>query len=88
MAWDALALRRNGLASQKMLTGKEPLVDRVGHLAGYCTGIGAGMLIRQNNPRWRNLERHSFWNDGTRNVQEQPSLQPVDLRSSETSIVR
>ena len=88
MAYDAIALRRNGLANQRMLRGKEALVDRVGHLAGYCTGIGAGVLIRQNDPRWRDLKRHSFWYRRATNGQDKPGLQPVKPPGSDTQIAR
>ena len=51
-----------------LIKGGRPLIDYLGHIGGYATGIGAGCLIRQTNPYWGSVERQSFWTQhGTKN---------------------
>lgn len=59
--FEAMSLRKWGIASTKLLNTGRPHVDNMGHLSGYCAGIGAGALIRSTDPKWKNAERKHFF---------------------------
>lgn len=58
---DVSGLRKGGLAGK---VRSENLIDHVGHLAGYATGLTGASILRHYDPKWRGVERHSFWNSG------------------------
>ena len=51
---------RHGVFSVAQFEKTGFTIDHVGHLTGFATGIAAAILVRQNNPRWRDIERRSI----------------------------
>lgn len=54
-------LRKGGLAGK---IRSQNLIDHVGHLAGYATGLSGALILRHYDPKWRDVERNSFWTSG------------------------
>lgn len=61
LALEIRELAKHGRAPIALVNSIEKHTDRIGHLAGYATGIGAGLLIRQTDHHWGNVPRNSFW---------------------------
>ena len=57
---------RKGVIDPKLFEKQGITIDHVGHVSGYVAGIAAGMYIRKHDPRWRDIERRSFWNRARR----------------------
>ncbi|CAF9934036.1 hypothetical protein IMSHALPRED_009567 [Imshaugia aleurites] len=74
MLLEVMSLRKWGIMPAKLLNTSRPHIDNMGHLSGYCVGIGTGALIRSTDPRWKNAERkHFFTKDfGKRKVSPSP----------------
>lgn len=78
VAYEAFHLRRAGLYDHKLLAKHGAVIDRIGHLGGYGAGIAGASLLRQYDPKWRDLERHSFWNWKTKSVPKTKSAQALE----------
>lgn len=61
MLLEVMSLRKWGITPAKLLDRGRPNIDNMGHLSGYCAGIGAGALIRSTDPKWKNAERKHFF---------------------------
>ena len=59
MIWEIRGLRKGGLGGKLR---SENLVDHVGPLSGYSTGLVGALMLRHYDPKWRDMERYSFWN--------------------------
>lgn len=51
--------RKGGLLGKFRL---EDRIDHVSHISGYAAGLAGALMLRHYDPKWRGLERHSFWN--------------------------
>ena len=80
--YEIYGIRKRGIAPPRALNGetRRPSVDHMGHLAGYTAGIGGGFIVRSNDPKWRDIERHHFLTRDFGKATE-PSM-PISLSSN------
>ena len=69
-----------------MLAAGKSLVDRVGHLAGFATGITAASMIRQYDPKWGDLERNSFWKRDAKSMREMRHPRSLERKDTDITI--